>query len=101
MYKPLPDYLTIKESKIHGLGVYATDNIEKGTHIGITHYRVPTIPEVIRSPLGGFINHSDSPNCERYWEFDQDFETNWSRLVAVKDIKKGEEITLEYSMYKI
>ena len=26
-YKPLPDNLTIKESPIHGLGVFAVENI--------------------------------------------------------------------------
>ena len=28
MYKPLPDYITIKESPIEGLGLFATEKIK-------------------------------------------------------------------------
>ena len=37
MYKPLPDYITIKESPIDGLGLYAINPFEQGTFIGMTH----------------------------------------------------------------
>ena len=37
MYKPLPKQLTIKNSPIEGLGLYAQEDIKKGTFIGITH----------------------------------------------------------------
>ena len=36
-YKPLPFYLTIKKSKIHGLGLYSLTKIPKDTTIGMTH----------------------------------------------------------------
>ena len=36
MYKPLPDSLTIKESNIEGLGLFATCSISKGTNLGIS-----------------------------------------------------------------
>ncbi len=41
MYKPLPDSVTIKESSIQGLGLFATERITKGTLIGITHRCCP------------------------------------------------------------
>ena len=37
MYKPLPDYVTIRESSIAGLGLFATKKILAGTYIGIVH----------------------------------------------------------------
>ena len=37
MYKPLPDGITIKYSKIQGLGLYATENIKKNSYLGVTH----------------------------------------------------------------
>ncbi len=62
-YKPLPFYLTIKKSKIHGLGLYSLAKIPKDTTIGMTHIEIGN--DLIRTPLGGWINHSEDPNCER------------------------------------
>ena len=39
MYRPLPDGLTIKNSPIEGLGLFATKDIKKNTFIGVTHVR--------------------------------------------------------------
>ena len=39
-YKPLPFYLTIKKSKIHGLGLYSLAKIPKDTTIGMTHIEI-------------------------------------------------------------
>ena len=39
MYRPLPDELTIKNSSIEGLGLFATKNIKKNSFIGVTHVR--------------------------------------------------------------
>ena len=39
-YKPLPDYLTIKNSPISGLGLFTTKPIEQGTYIGMTHIAI-------------------------------------------------------------
>ena len=64
-YRPLPKYLTIQPSKIEGLGLFtirAIRDIE--TSIGVTHVFMDEKGQVIRTPLGGFINHSDNPNCE-------------------------------------
>ena len=36
-YRPLPKNLTIKESNIEGLGLFATDFIEDGVTLGLTH----------------------------------------------------------------
>ena len=38
-YKPLPDSLYIGESKIHGQGLIAKENISEGTDLGVSHYK--------------------------------------------------------------
>tara|TARA_B100000029_G_scaffold465434_1_gene500101 strand:+ start:245 stop:685 length:441 start_codon:yes stop_codon:yes gene_type:complete len=66
MYKPLPKQLTIKKSPIEGLGLYATENIEKNSFIGVTHIRDEQFEnKYIRTPVGGFYNHSNDPNVIR------------------------------------
>ena len=97
MYKPLPDYITIKESPIHGLGLYATERITKGTLIGITHH-VNSNSEngVIRTPLGGFGNHSDTPNC---FKLLMEESTWW--IGAKEDIEKDDELTWRYTFYSL
>ena len=97
-YQPLPDSLCIGDSKIHGQGLIAKENITEGTDLGVSHYRKGD--EVIRTPLGGFINHSEEPNMVRkqiriepYWD-------KWT-ITTTEDIKKGEELTLKYTMYRV
>ncbi len=63
MYRPLPDQLTIKNSKIEGLGLFSKVKIKKNSFIGVTHLRDELFEgKYIRTPLGGFYNHSDNPN---------------------------------------
>ena len=89
-YRPLPDNLEMKKSDIHGFGIFATEPIEKGQMLGLTHINAP---ELIRTPLGGYINHSLNPNCIRIPEGNR-----WY-LQAIEYIEKGEEITLLYKDY--
>ena len=90
-YKPLPDNLELKLSDIHGYGVFASENIPAGDMLGMTHIESP---ELIRTPLGGYINHSMNPNCIRIQEGNR-----WY-LQTIQDISEGEEITLMYKGYK-
>jgi len=63
MYRPLPKELTIKNSKIEGLGLFATVKIKKNSFIGLTHIRDEMFEgKYIRTPLGGFYNHSRESN---------------------------------------
>ena len=97
MYRPLPKELTIKESDIDGLGLFAIEDIKAGHEFGITHYCAvyPQNHDTIRTPLGGFYNHSDNPNCETY----EDGATR--KLRAIKDIKAGDELTATYVLYSM
>tara|TARA_A100001515_G_scaffold100129_1_gene80970 strand:+ start:173 stop:511 length:339 start_codon:yes stop_codon:yes gene_type:complete len=90
-YRPLPQVLTIKESPIDGLGLFATARIFSGHILGTTHVLDFGFPDnVIRTPIGGFINHSDDPNCILVRE---------GRRLMLKTknvIQPNEEITLRY-----
>ena len=90
-YRPLPDNLELKSSDIHGYGVFAVEPISQGDYLGMSHINAP---ELIRTPLGGYINHSMNPNCIRIPEGNR-----WY-LQAIADISIGEEITLMYKGYK-
>mgnify|MGYP001371271810 FL=1 len=130
MYKPLPKCLTIKKSPIEGLGLYATANIKANSFIGLTHVQDNNFDNgYIRTPLGGFYNHSNNPNVRRVVS-DQlprlkpgdliddsldatkipDGKANrenlypkvqgkYMFLVSTKNIKAGEEITANYNLY--
>ena len=106
MYKPLPDGLTINISAIHELGLFTESFVKKGTNFGVSHMKMNSM--LIRTPLGGFINHSDTPNCtkSRYFmtnENDVKIKHDYTKydLVALEDIKEGEELTVKYSFYSI
>ena len=90
-YRPLPKSLTIKPSSIEGLGLFATQTIPKNIDLGMIHFSYGEL--LIRTPLGGFINHSEKPNCKKL-----DLEDEW-HLKTTKEIKAGEELTLKYTLY--
>ena len=98
---------------IHGLGVIALENITKGEvvgvlggvivpkkeinnywkimgHVGIQiddeFFIVPTTREELEKT--GIFNHSCNPNCGF---------SNQITLIAIKDIKKGEELVFDYA----
>ena len=98
MYKTLPESLTIKTSKVNGLGLFAQEWIAQGTNLGISHIKLDE--EILRTPLGGFINHANEANAVKVELRDEKFTKKWS-LVALRDIKKGEEVTLRYTFYNI
>ena len=105
MYKPLPDNLRLGFSDIHDIGLFAKEDIPIGTNFGMSHLQFGK--NIIRTPVGGFINHSDEPNCEKVKltftvEEDQPaYNINRWNLVTIKDIKEGEELTLKYTFYKV
>tara|TARA_R100000655_G_C2919480_1_gene182021 strand:+ start:287 stop:613 length:327 start_codon:yes stop_codon:yes gene_type:complete len=97
-YKPLPPYLAIGPSSIHGAGIFATEDIPKGVIMGISHIYDPNFEhDFIRTPLGGFINHSETPNCEL---IEEDGDYHYKKVRTLKTIKEGKEVTLKYSLYK-
>lgn len=94
MYRPLPTCLTIKPSEIDGLGLFATEDISENYILGVTHIADNRFDDgYIRTPLGGFFNHSETPNCE--------IVDNEDRLILVtlQKINAGEELTARYTLY--
>ncbi len=92
-YQPLPEELYIRRSTIEGMGLFAKQDIDGNVDLGMTHIIVKG--EIIRTPLGGFINHSYETNCIKINEGDR------YNLFTLRDIKAEEEITLKYTFYKI
>ena len=118
-YTPLSHDLFIEESMINGQGLFSSHDLPKGTDLGISHIQFEkdkmSARELIRTPLGGFINHEpvikdenasgelvevSGPNCEKVKQRADGAKIEW-RLVTRKDIKAGDELTLEYTFYKI
>jgi hypothetical protein len=114
MYNPLPNNLTIQTSGISGLGLFTKAKLPADTNLGMSHVELGKI--MIRTPLGGFINHSDTPNCvkakslltRQQWnslndlpqdKYDHNF-PKWD-LVTLRDIDTGEELTVYYTFYTI
>ena len=100
MYNPLPKSLTIQSSPISGLGLFADQDIKKTTNLGTTHLKINE--DIIRTPLGGFINHSNTPNCVKVELLlsEGSNQKTWN-LMTSQDIKKGEELTLRYTFYNV
>ena len=104
-YKPLPDNLQISCSPIEGMGIFAKEKIARGTNLGMSHLKLGS--RIIRTPLGGFLNHSDNPNCFKTKlrftnEDDPKIIFNYViwNLMVIEDIKEGEELTVKYEWYK-
>ena len=122
--------MTIKKSPIEGLGLYATEDIKANTFLGLTHVQNKYFENgYIRTPLGGFYNHSNEPNVRRVVAdslpklkccdlVDENLdatkipdgkanrenlypnvEGKYMFIVAIRDIKAGEELTANYNLY--
>ena len=103
-WRPLPDFLTIRTSKIEGLGLFALKDISEGTDLGITHIFDSRFQDkYIRLPLGAFINHHEIPNCNAVFaNNDSEIgEIKHIRIITLKEIKEGEEITVKYIINKL
>lgn len=105
-YKPLPDFLTIKKSKIHGKGLF----MRKGCtapllkEIGITHHIADG--KIIRTPLGGWLNDGGvNANCTLMPADDNGKRVPFGSqtcyvLIVNKYEVGGDELTLNYSNWE-
>ena len=106
MYKPLPDNLRLGFSDIHDIGLFDKKDIAQGANLGMTHIKITD--NIIRTPLGGFINHSENANCVKaelrmFNENDPSKPLNYKKwnLITLRNIKEGEELTLKYTFYDV
>ena len=95
-YTPLSSGLTIADSRIAGQGLFTTRRLVAGTELGVSHYRIDG--EYIRTPLGGFINHAETPNCQRSQVRIKPGFDKWN-IIVTEDIEEGDELTLKYKLY--
>lgn len=97
MYKALPSYLHVKDSPVSGQGLFAIQDIPDNMYLGISHVVVDD--SIMRTPLGGFVNHSETPNCVKIEE-----EQEWGKIYYMRTIKEimcGEELFLCYTFYSV
>ena len=95
-YRPLPSEVTIKNSPVEGLGLFSTQIIAAGTNLGVSHVENSDFEDNrIRTPLGGFINHSEYSNAETIQI------GKYYYLVINKDVMPDEEILLTYTLYDV
>ena len=96
-YQALPNGLHIKDSPIAGQGIFAREDIPADLALGVSHVVVDD--EIMRTPLGGFVNHNDIPNCDK-WPEEQDWGDIYY-MKTIRNIKKGEELFLKYTFYSV
>ena len=103
MYQALPEFIHIKDSPVAGQGLFAKEDIPEGVDLGVSHIIVdnpfPHSTTLIRTPLGGFVNHSETPNCVKWAERETWGETYYMK--TTKEIKVGEELFLCYTFYSV
>ena len=73
MYDPLPPECVLKNSKIHGLGLFVIKNVPNNHDFGIGHIK-------------------DKEFKDGYIRF--------LRLFSIREIKAGEELTAFYTLYQ-
>jgi len=77
-YKHLPKCLTIPGA----------------VYLGETHFKIDATEDWLRTPLGGFINHSEASNASI-----ELLDNNLRGLTTKRNILEGEEITVTYTLY--
>tara|TARA_R110001592_G_scaffold153234_1_gene381490 strand:+ start:291 stop:614 length:324 start_codon:yes stop_codon:yes gene_type:complete len=105
-YRPLPKEVTINKSNVDGLGLFAVEDITKDTVLGVSHVTNSNFENgYIRTPLGGFVNHSKEPNSVFFSEqnkFPPVAENGVCvYLKSLRNISKGEELLVQYSLYTV
>lgn len=114
----------VDKSPIHGLGLFADQDIPKGTQIWkftpgfdqkFTQGQIDAFPDLVQEYLytyswlskksnlrilavddAKYFNHSDNPNClSEYKDSEEEVVT-----IAIKDIQAGEELTDNYDSFE-
>lgn len=101
-YLPLPPEVTLNTiGSIHGIGLFSKAFVPPFRILGIARYRAPEGQEPIRTPLGGFINHSDTPNCVIMTDPVVGYPADAELLMTITPVQPGEELTLSYTLCNV
>jgi len=118
MNDSLDNYLIIKDSVVHGKGLFSINNFSSGQTITKIEGEIINADECVKRELEGnvyifwkeddiyidvvnysiikYINHSCDYNCD----VEEDENGNLI-LIAVKEIEQGEELTIDYGYEEI
>ncbi len=104
-----------RESKIDGVGIFSIEDIQKGEVVGVIGGIIVPVSEIKEywkrvGDFGAqlsddfFIVPSDKEELKRTGAFNHSCEPNCGFekeiiLISIKDIKKGEEILIDYGMH--
>ena len=80
-----------KESKVHGYGMFATQDIAEGDVIGAA-----LVEGTYKTYLGRYVNHANKPNIKILY-----LDTQNAIAMAVEDIVEGEELFLDYPSHML
>jgi len=82
----------VKESPIHGVGVFSMKDFESGEFINVHFFKDDK--GLVITKFGKNLNHSDKPNAMSKKD------SSGYKTYALKKIKNGDEITLDYRVNK-
>lgn len=84
----------LSESKIHGHGLFATQNIKRNTDVGLSHIGIGLVNERVvvgeATDIGNFQNHSSINNCKNKI-IGKDL-----HMFTKTDINIGDELTINF-----
>ena len=80
----------LKDSNVHGKGIFAVRDLQKGQRLFETHSSVTDVRGWVNLVPNCLYNHSDTPNCGSVTE------GKWKYLVTLRDIVEGEELLVDY-----
>lgn len=108
-FRPLPEHLMLLPSSVDGLGLFTSIDLSQGEITEVSHIKMDG--HMYRTSVGGFVNHSDSANCELVLcdaqgnplifaadisDICDEIDKAIFRIRLTEDIKAGEELTLDY-----
>jgi len=80
-----------KKSKVHGYGMFATQDIAGGDVIGAA-----LVDGTYKTYLGRYVNHANSPNVKFLY-----LDAQNAVAMAVEDVSEGEELFVDYPSHML
>jgi len=90
MHKP-GDKLEVKDSPIHGFGIFSSEFIPANTNLGAAQIKRDDGSYDVTN-LGRYHNHSNEPNCYNMMKDGVRY------LYTNKNLNPGEEVTVDYTL---